>query len=493
MIVRLFFALLFFCLFARSSFSQLVDTTFVISTEDEGFGRAVALEGDHLAIGTASESVYLYYWDGIAWIESSQLMASDGKAGDGFGTTIFMYGDLLAVGAPGHDTAFEDAGAVYLFTFDAGEWVEEAKLVASDTQRKGLFGYSISMDSNFVFVGAPATNSGTNGGAYLFEKTGQGEWLETNKMAPGSTSGVIGIGGMVAIDKDRLAISGYTIDDTIFLPEARIYVFDLIGNVWTSTSILDAGNGYGPRVLEFSEDFLVYGIQGYPASDGVPGHCGIYKRAETGWGERVTLSAAEFGANSFCTAAEIEKDRLIVGSPKERFIDETLISSAYIYKLSDGEWIEKDTLQTPEEFVIPYIDFGASVALQGEWRVIGAPGDDYRFVGNGQVFIHRISEELGSTAEESPVELSSELALFQNFPNPFNSSTEIVYELTALSQVRLEAYDLLGRKVDTIIDGIQPGGKYSVTWVPEGIAQGIYLYRLQADKEIITFKMTYVK
>ncbi|MFN3639260.1 MAG: T9SS type A sorting domain-containing protein, partial [Chloroherpetonaceae bacterium] len=70
--------------------------------------------------------------------------------------------------------------------------------------------------------------------------------------------------------------------------------------------------------------------------------------------------------------------------------------------------------------------------------------------------------------------------LAQNYPNPFNPTTTISYQLPVASDVRLEVFDILGKKVATLVNGRQAAGAYSYTWNASAAASGVYFYRLQA-------------
>jgi Secretion system C-terminal sorting domain len=81
-------------------------------------------------------------------------------------------------------------------------------------------------------------------------------------------------------------------------------------------------------------------------------------------------------------------------------------------------------------------------------------------------------------------------ALSQNYPNPFNPSTIINYELRIMNEVKLVVYDVLGRKIKTLVNKTQPAGKYKVTFDASGFASGVYYYKLKAgDKFEQTRKM----
>jgi hypothetical protein len=72
--------------------------------------------------------------------------------------------------------------------------------------------------------------------------------------------------------------------------------------------------------------------------------------------------------------------------------------------------------------------------------------------------------------------------LFQNYPNPFNPATTINYVIQGETKVKLEVFDILGRKVVTLVNMKQPAGKYQVEWDATGFTGGIYLYRIVTEK-----------
>ena len=79
--------------------------------------------------------------------------------------------------------------------------------------------------------------------------------------------------------------------------------------------------------------------------------------------------------------------------------------------------------------------------------------------------------------------------LLQNYPNPFNPSTVIRYELPVDSYVTLKVYDVLGRLVETIVDGSQEAGYRTATWKASSSPSGIYFYTLKAGTFTETKKL----
>lgn len=77
--------------------------------------------------------------------------------------------------------------------------------------------------------------------------------------------------------------------------------------------------------------------------------------------------------------------------------------------------------------------------------------------------------------------LPEEYIMEQNFPNPFNPSTTIRYQLPFDSRITLKVYDILGNEVATLINGVQQAGYKEVVFEASTISSGVYIYRLTAE------------
>ncbi len=116
------------------------------------------------------------------------------------------------------------------------------------------------------------------------------------------------------------------------------------------------------------------------------------------------------------------------------------------------------------------------------------------------VILPNISDEENPTAIDNDIDgtLPSSFNISQNYPNPFNPVTAIEYNLYSRSQVTIEIFDILGRKILTLIDDIKPAGKYRINWdgrdsSNRSVATGIYFYRFRAGDYIDTRKMILIK
>jgi len=86
-----------------------------------------------------------------------------------------------------------------------------------------------------------------------------------------------------------------------------------------------------------------------------------------------------------------------------------------------------------------------------------------------------------------------DFALFPNYPNPFNPTTTIRYDVKETGIVSLKVFDLLGREVATLVHGIVPAGSYSIVWNATGLPSGVYLCRMEAERFVETRKMVLLK
>lgn len=71
--------------------------------------------------------------------------------------------------------------------------------------------------------------------------------------------------------------------------------------------------------------------------------------------------------------------------------------------------------------------------------------------------------------------------LFDNYPNPFNPTTNIRYNLPEKGTVKIEIFNVLGQKVVTLVDELQNAGSYTKTWDASNVASGMYLYRMSVS------------
>jgi len=108
-----------------------------------------------------------------------------------------------------------------------------------------------------------------------------------------------------------------------------------------------------------------------------------------------------------------------------------------------------------------------------------------------QVSLYRIPRVTTDVAPS--LEVPQAIALLNNYPNPFNPSTTIGYELPRAMHVRLVVYDVLGREITRLVDEVRPAGTHNVRFSAAALPSGVYFYRLQAGGMTRTRSMVLAK
>ncbi len=209
---------------------------------DDWFGRSVAVENDTVMVGVAaaesgSGAVYVFEFDGSAWIQEIKLLGTGGAQAR-FGTSVVLSNGLAAIGAQLEN---QDAGAVFLYQEEKGTWQEQAILTASDANVSDGFGSTISISGDLLVVGAPGNEDVGNGGGalYVFRHDGV-EWVEEQILfATDGIAFLAGFGESVAVNKERIVIGdpgngGYIGE----LFAGAVYVFIYDGTQWVEEAKL---------------------------------------------------------------------------------------------------------------------------------------------------------------------------------------------------------------------------------------------------------------
>ena len=172
--------------------------------------------------------------------------------------------------------------------------------------------------------------------------------------------------------------------------------------------------------------------------------------------------------------------------------------SAEIFMSSstDGGQTFDDVLISDAAF-LPSAIPGFFAGYMGDYNVISALNNcvwlawnDNR-TGVHQAYAARVAIITSVQREEDQV--PSSLLLEQNYPNPFNPTTAISYQLPTSNYVSLEIFDVLGREVAMLVNGLEQAGSYTVSWEAANMPSGIYYYRLTAGNFSETRKMILMK
>jgi hypothetical protein len=113
--------------------------------------------------------------------------------------------------------------------------------------------------------------------------------------------------------------------------------------------------------------------------------------------------------------------------------------------------------------------------------------------GNHDVYVMKILSEPTNVFNNGITWTPDYFVLHSNYPNPFNASTNISFELSESAIVRLAVYDLLGRQLTTLANEYLESGRYNYNYIASDLSSGIYFYRLVVDNAVKTARMVLLK
>lgn len=207
------------------------------------FGASMSVDGATLAIGAPGDngpdgaeetgSVHTYVWVDDRWSASSVVHPDTLGTSDGFGQAVSLFGDTLAVGAPGEDSVSvgvhldatddlaPDAGAAYLFDRQPdGSWQQRNLIKGSANQAGAWFGRAVSLSNGQLIVGAPRHSEADApyaGTVYLYTQPGDAAWRETARVSSPTPrrngafgSAVAQVGDVVAIGEPNATAADAT-------------------------------------------------------------------------------------------------------------------------------------------------------------------------------------------------------------------------------------------------------------------------------------------
>ena len=278
---------------------------------DCGFGNSIDIENNTLIVGAENKkngtaynvgAVYIYELVNNSWSFSQKLMASDCSAGDFFGCSVAISGEYIIAGAYAQDKnatgggELTDAGATYIFKYNAGTWTQTQKLVANDRAQENYFGRAVDIDGDYAVISATYDSRNSlgvadktrTGSAYVF-KNNAGTWTQTQKILANDRSNYDEFGNAVSIFNDKLIIGVSQQDfdsngeDSIFNAGA-VYVYENVSSNWNFTQKLTASNRqsndyFGNAVAIYNGQLLIGANQNkYDANENnyLPGAGAVY-------------------------------------------------------------------------------------------------------------------------------------------------------------------------------------------------------------------------
>jgi hypothetical protein len=351
----------------------------VESAAGDGFGHAIAMDGEIAAIGAPHAdggrgAVVVFERRGELWHERARLSALDGAANDDFGGAVAISGHTILVGASGHRGAGSFAGAAYVFQLDDGRWRQAAKLTPG-SPRDVRFGWSVALAGDTAVVGAPYSREAGEvlnvGSAAIFSRR-DGLWSQTTRLTVGQPGGARSsdlFGWAVAADRATVAI-GARLD-------GAVYVYELSRGEWRRTAVVrdrTHGNQFGTSVALEADRLLV----GAPAAARPAPRTGtavLYTRQpDGGWAEAARLSFDGLRPGSrFGSSVALDGKTAAVGMRENDGLADVEESGGTVaFRIAAGPAAPGARLHAPQPTRGAHL--GAAVAVGDNLVLAGAPG-----------------------------------------------------------------------------------------------------------------------
>lgn len=469
------------------------------------YGESVAIAGNWAFVGAPDDaiggsnyvgSVYAFEKTAEGWQERQKLIASDGQLHHTFGHSLAADGELLVVGAP--DVLGGTTGAVYVFRFDGQAWIEEQKVQASTGGGKDWFGWSVDLQGNRLAVGSmwshqQGLGGGTNhaGAAWVFADNGSTWELEQELNASDMDTYDL-YGASIALDGNTLVVGargeGDTIGFEIIGYIGAAYVYELQGSFWQETQKLRA-NDFEEHAW-FGESVAVDGSWMFVGSPGKTGG-GIYGlgvayafvKSGGSWIEAAKLESAMPGyTQTFGHAIALEGDLALIASGGYDFLDNHQ-GAVHVFRREGQDWLAEPAINPGN--LGPWDLFARDVDLEGSTMITGAYLESMPFqLTPGAGYVYDVAPRFHLMAQPLPLDVGEDAKLALRYATP-NALSWLAYSLSGPGSTRVPQ---LGVTLDLanpqqLADPLRTDGTGYVKWempVPQR-AQGqtVWLQGLQ--------------
>ena len=307
---------------------------------------------------------------------TQKVMASDAQADDHFGVPAAISGDYAIVGAYAEDAGGSYAGAAYVFhRTGTNSWDEGVKIVASDASAGDYFGCSVAISGDYAIVGAQDKRA-----AYVFHRTGTNSWDDGVKIVASDAGVNYNFGVSVAISGDY-AIVGAHYADVDGISAGAAYVFHRTGtNSWDERVKIVASDGQADDCFGFSVaisgDYAIVGADWGDAGGINAGTAYVFHRTGTNsWDGGVKIVASDAQAyDAFGCSVAISGDYAIVGAYGED-AGGSYAGAAYIFhRTGTNSWDGGVKIVASDAQAGDY--FGTLVAISGDYTIVGASMED---------------------------------------------------------------------------------------------------------------------
>lgn len=325
-------------------------------------------------------------FDTRGWSEISKLVASDGSGDDRFGVSVALDGSDAIIGAYFDDPGGQsNAGSAYVFTYQSTTWVQQQKLTATDSATDDQFGFSVSICGDYAIVGAPFDDDSgaSSGSAYVFTRTGT-TWMQQAKLTAADAAAGDRFGQSVDIDGEY-AIIGAPYKNS---NQGFAYIFVRSGTTWTQQTKIGATvSTYLGASVSISGDTVVMGAFGTNSNTGM---ARVYERTGTSWYGKATLTASDGATgDNFGASVSIDGEYIVIGAPGD---DQSSSNEGamYLFEEPTTGWADSTETQKLSASDAESGDaLGSQVSIAGGYAIGSTPYDDESGTYSGSAYLFK--------------------------------------------------------------------------------------------------------
>ena len=414
-------------------------------------------------------------------------------------------GDVLVVGG----AVLGDAKSCEIYNINSNHWSE----VARTNYVRGNHRLILLNSKRVLAVGSPVTKS-----CEIYDPDSN-KWILTDSLKIGRVSASHQV--VKLLDGRILVVGGYTRDyldperETLKMCE----IYDEITGKWSIADSMKAKRSSHSATLLKDGRVLVAGggISPNPLAS-----CEIYDPSINKWSVTAPMNIAREHHNAVLLPSG--KVLVIGGLANNNLI---LTKSCELYDPTQDKWEIVDSIQNSDAaqaaFIINDKDLlliGTNYQQQLVWEIydyIGFKSKCVNYLNGGSFVNNKIQLKDGKILVSGGVrtpdyevylpikkcwifdknlthvtetkDRENNDIFFQNYPNPFNPTTKISFSLQQKSQIKLKVFDVLGREIQILADGVYEAGKHEVEFNATNLPSGVYFYNLTTGSNSITKKM----
>jgi hypothetical protein len=267
------------------------------------------------------------------------------------------------------------------------------------------------------------------------------------------------------------------VDDHIYLfnPAGSVFEYSIENNVWDTKTSAGVTGPLNLSSIVFQDEIYIIGFHDSTFIKYTPG--------SDQWTE-LAKSPYQVGAS----AMGIINDKIYNIGGNSSGSAGASYKSVIVYDISQNEWRE-DSLEISGKR-----HWMATAEYQGGLYIVGGLDSVAQAVDIVEEIVPQGTDTINTVINKFPNVIPAGYFLNQNYPNPFNPQTIINYELPIKNYIELSVFDISGKKIKTLVRGIQNAGKHSAVFNGNRLPSGVYFYQLNTSSGISqTRKMILVK